>query len=59
MAYQCDYVIDNNFTKNKNTFKQVRWYRKEITEICLTIFTKDNKCHTNSISLKDLKLIIK
>lgn len=59
MAYQCDYVIDNNFTKIKIPLSKLDGNREEITEICLTIFTKDNKCHTNSISLKDLKLIIK
>lgn len=59
MAYQCDYVIDNNFTKIKIPLSKLDGNRKEITEICLTIFTKDNKCHINSISLKDLKLIIK
>ncbi|CCY88806.1 unknown [Mycoplasma sp. CAG:956] len=59
MAYQCDYVIDNNFTKIKIPLSKLDGNRKEITEICLTTFTKDNKCHTNSISLKDLKLIIK
>lgn len=59
MAYQCDCVIDNNFTKIKIHLSKLDGNRKEITEICLTIFTKDNKCHTNSISLKDLKLIIK
>ena len=53
MAYQCD------FTKIKIPLSKLDGNRKEITEICLTIFTKDNKCHTNSISLKDLKLIIK
>ena len=59
MVYQCDYVIDYNFTKIKIPLSKLDGNRKEITEFSFSIFTKDNKCHTNSISLKDLKLIIK
>lgn len=59
IAYQCEYNLDNNFTKIKIPLSKLKGNREEIQEICLTIFIKDNKYLVNSINLSDLKLVIK
>ena len=59
LAYQSKYALNENFTKIKISLNKLKGNREEIKEICLTIFTNDNKYLENSIVMSDLKLIVK
>ena len=59
LAYQSKYTLNDNFTKIKIPLNELKGNREEIKEICLTIFTNDNKYLENSIVMSDLKLIVK
>ncbi len=59
LAYQSKYTLNENFTKIKISLNKLKGNREEIKEICLTIFTNDNKYLENSIVMSDLKLIVK
>ena len=59
LVYQSKYTLNENFTKIKISLNKLKGNREEIKEICLTIFTNDNKYLENSIVMSDLKLIVK